>query len=878
MQPRKKDLLDYLFPLLGVVIVLFLSLHMAAAYELVKDTPRFDKATGRNVFNVPVFFDVLFNQIEDKPFGIRYVASTFRFIGYGAGICFFTWAYVTTTRKKLIPGKEFGTADWGKPSSAAYLTAARQVKAAIREIKKKKRMPGKVKKKKIEAVKKKYKDSDMLLTKTEKICIYNRELNNNTLIIGGSGSGKTRSYVLPNILQAHSSYVITDPKGEIFHKAAFFLDRIQNYRIRVLNLDVMSMSDGYNPFHYIHMEREGWEERVLTLIETIIINTDGGEKRHSNDPFWEKAERLFLQALFFAVLQDNEPEDQTMNTVLKLMGDLQLEDDNDNKNSRLDLYFNEFAARYTPDHIAVQQFREFRDKASGRTAKSIVISASARLSPFRISGVRRIFSYDNMSLDRVGEEKTAIFVVVPPTNKTFSFIAGMLFTQLFQELNHCALNVHKRDGQVLPVPCRFILDEFANTCVIPNFVQILAYARSLGVGITTILQSLEQIKKMYKDEWGVIVDNCNTLLYLGSVSHVETLEYLSKSLGKATFDKKDYSRSRGRHGSSTTANNRVGRELLMPDEIRNLRKSACLLLVGGKSPFYSQKIDLRLHKNYKYTSEVDGEKHVIEYSPEPPPEKPEEIWPIESIFDAVAAGPDSNAGAARAVLNAGAAGADSNAGVAGVDSNAGAAGAALNARAAGRVLNGGAARVPSALDGMDEEFEKGKVDVDITPSAVLGVINLLRHSGAASFDGIGMDETEEQTINALIDINGKFNEEDRINDSIMDSFVEVSTDLNEVSRVMGGFVEGEAHGVPTTFEDPTYIEPGEAEPGVDEVLDSFSDYEDTDYGTVEDNTTTESFRIALNNVIMTDLAEGERINSEKEYDNERATEVFEAAL
>ena len=819
MQPRKKDFTDYLLPLAGVVIVLFLSLHMAAAYEQVKDTPRINKSTGQEVFNAPVFFNVLFKQIENKPYEIQYVGSTLLFLIYGALFCIFVGAYTTTSRKKLIPGKEFGTAAWGRPSSMIKLTAAKQVEIAIKEIKKKKRLTKKAKKKRIVAVKKKYKDSDILLTKTEKFSLYNREINNNTVIIGGSGSGKTRSYVLPNILQAHSSYIITDPKGEIFHKAAFFLERVKHYKICVLNLDVMGMSDGYNPFHYIHMEREGWEERVLALIETLIINTDGGEKKHSSDPFWEKAERLFLQSLFFAVLQDYKPEDQTMNTVLKLMGDLQLEDDNDSKSSKLDQFFEEFAEKYTPEHIAVQQFREFRDKASGRTAKSIVISASARLSPFRISEVRRIFSYDNMRLDRVGEEKTAIFVIVPPTNKTFSFVAGMLFTQLFQELNNCALNVHKREGQQLPVPCRFIFDEFATTCVIPNFVQILAYARSLGIGITTILQSLEQIKKMYKDEWGVIVDNSNTLLYLGSVSHVETLEYLSKSLGKATFDKKDYSRSRGKHGSSTTANNRIGRELMMPDEIRNITKAACLLFVGGKSPFYSQKINFKQHKNYKYTSEAD-EKHIIDYLPKKPPGKPKAIKPAEIGND------------------------------------------------------GG----KSALDGLDEVLEKGRVDVDISPVTIKGAINLLRHSGSASFDGIGMDESEEQTIKALIDINSKLNEEDNENDSIMDLFIGVSTDFNDVSQVMADFVEGEANGIPTTFADTAYIEPGEAEPDDDEIIDSFSDYETADYDTIDDNITTDSFRVALNNAIITNLAEGKSINSEKEHDDDKATEIFEEAL
>lgn len=474
--------------------------------------------------------------------------------------------------------------------------------------------------KRVQKIKNKYKDADMLFTKTEKISFYNFQLNQNTLILGGSGSGKTRGYVMPNVLQAHSSYIITDPKGEILEKGGYFLKEIKGYKIRVLNLDDKTQSDGYNPFVYVHTEREGYEERVLSLIEAIIVNTDGGEKKGGSDPFWDKAERLFLQAVFFFTAVGFPPEEQNMNTVLDLIGMLQIAEEEDDMNSDLDIYARIFAERFGRDHIGVQQYREFREKASGKTAKSIVISAVARLAPFRTSAVRRIFSYDSMHLDLVGEEKTAVFVVVPPTDDTFNFIAGMLFTQLFQELQYCATQVHKHDGQRLPVPCRFILDEFANTCTIPNFVKILAYARSFGIGITPILQSLEQIKNMYKDEWGVIVDNCNTLLYLGSISHMDTLEYMSKLLGKGTFDKKTTGRTRGRSGSTSENWDVVGRELMDTSEIRKIPKKDCLFIVGGRNPFYSEKYDYTSHPNYRFTSDGNKE-YSFHYTPEAPPEK-----------------------------------------------------------------------------------------------------------------------------------------------------------------------------------------------------------------------------------------------------------------
>lgn len=481
---------------------------------------------------------------------------------------------------------------------------------------------------KVAKIKAKYENADELCTNTERTSIYNYKINNNTLILGGSGSGKTRGYVLPNILQAHSSYVVTDPKGEILEKSGYFLETVKGYKIHVLNLDNKSGSDGYNPFAYIHPERSGYEERVLSLIEAIIINTDGGEKKGGSDPFWDKAERLFLQAVFFFTCEGFVEEEQNMNTVLKLIGMLKIEEENDNHDSDLD-YFAQILERKLNDadtvnhnagtmNIGIQQYKEFREKASGKTAKSIVISAVARLAPFRAPEVRRIFSYDTMHLERLGEEKTAIFVVVPPTDPTFNFIAGILFTQMFQELQYCATQVHKHDGQRLPVPVRFILDEFANTCTIPQFVKILAYARSFGIGIVPILQSLEQIKNMYKDEWGVIVDNCNKLLYLGSITHMDTLEYMSKLLGKGTFDKRTTGRTKGKSGSFSQNYDVVGRELMDASEIRKLPKKNCLLVVGGRDPFFSDKYDLTLHPNYRYTSDANNQ-YCYEYVPPKPP-------------------------------------------------------------------------------------------------------------------------------------------------------------------------------------------------------------------------------------------------------------------
>jgi len=488
---------------------------------------------------------------------------------------------------------------------------------------------------KVEALKLKFTNADALLTRSERTCLFNYKINNNILIIGGSGSGKTRGFSLPNLLQAHSSFVVTDPKGEILEKCGYFLKEYKGYDIRVLNLDNKSLSDGYNPFEYIYPDRAGYEERVLELIEAIILNTDGGEKRNSNDPFWDKAERLFLQAIFFFVCS-LPPHDRNMNSVLKFIQMLEIEEERDKRNSKLDLYAEWFAygrfresfkkqrgieqspdvgdvvddervvgAGKTPEHIGYQQFIEFRSKASGKTAKSIVISAVARLAPFRTKEVRRIFSYDTMNLRELGEKKMAIFVVVPPTTSAYNFIAGILFTQMFQELQYCATEKYKHEGQKLPIPVRFILDEFANTCTIPNFIKILSYARSFGIGIIPILQSLEQIKEMYKDEWQVIIDNCSSRLFLGNISSMDTLEYVSKMIGKGTYDKRTTGRTRSKQGSSSLNWDVIGRELLDPAELSKLPKDDCVLMISGRNPFYSKKYEYTSHPNYRFTSDAN---------------------------------------------------------------------------------------------------------------------------------------------------------------------------------------------------------------------------------------------------------------------------------
>lgn len=612
------------------IIAMYLSLQLAFAVDMAKQHTQDKIAHGEEVSNAEMqngfsFGEVLsgFNdRITNEPSKIEITPSANKISGLTALILFCWIAWYFTGQRKLINGKEYGSADWGTAQKIAHLQGGYLYNREVKKINKNKDLNKPQKEAKIEELKirygkdekKKYYYSDRLFTKTEKICMHNFELNNNTLIIGGSGSGKSRGYVLPNLLQANSSVIITDPKGELVGKVGYFLTKIAGYKLRILELgDYKERSDSFNPLYYIHPERADWEERVLSLIDALIANTDGGEEQKGSDPFWGKAERLFLQAIIFAVVTAFKPEEQNFNTCVELIHWLEIEEERDDKNSRLDAFFRKFKERYGENHIAVHQFDEFRSKASGKTAKSIVISAVARLAPMKIPVIQRILGRDDMQLDMVGEEKTAIFVVKPPTVHSCDFIAGMFFTILFQELNYCATIKYKKE-QRLPVPVHFYLDEYANTCRIGGMVEIISYARSLGVGITIVLQSRQQIEDIHEKQWQTIVDTTNTFLYLGGIRSPETLEWISKLLGKGTFEKKSTSRTRGRQGSSSTSFDKIGRELLDAAEIQKLKKDKCLFFISGYDPYMSIKYKYESHPNYKYTSDANKE-YFFEYVP-----------------------------------------------------------------------------------------------------------------------------------------------------------------------------------------------------------------------------------------------------------------------
>lgn len=609
MEPRKKGVLDTIMYLMGVAAIILLFLHLAVAYDAaVFPVGNTDK------LNMELFLNSLMNGMAPEHiFKISWQESSPRFLGYGLFISGLMILALTANRKKYINGKEYGTSQWAGTDEIKHLLAKNVRKSVIAGIRKEKIIPSE-KREKIQEAKLKYTDnSNIIYTAEHQISMYNFELNANCIIIGGSGSGKTRGYVLPNILQCTSgkyspSIVVTDPKGEILEKVGCYLTSA-GYEIKVLNLKELDCSCGYNPFSYILPEK--YEEQLPGIVDNIMKSRQEDNKSvNKQDPFWDEMAAQLLKALFFAVYEGFPEEERNIITVMKLFRWFEVTDDDDRqkKPTKLDIFFSVFSEdeEITKQYgelntnPALRSWEDFRTKCKGKTAQGVTATALSKLAPFDESQIRKIFSCDEMELDQIGEKKMALFVVLPPTSKRYNFIVNVLYTQLFEQLEYCATVKH---NQQLPVPVRFILDEFYNTGKIPEFENILSYARSFGIGITIILQSLDQIKEMYEKSWGTIMDNCDVFLYLGKIRHYDTLKYISDLLGKGTFDKKNYSRSKGRQSSSSTNFDKIGRELMDPSEIQRMKKNKCLLFINGYNPVYADKYDFKKHKNYKRTSD-----------------------------------------------------------------------------------------------------------------------------------------------------------------------------------------------------------------------------------------------------------------------------------
>ena len=447
-----------------------------------------------------------------------------------------------------------------------------------------------------------YMDKDFFqnipMTQTERITMASRPKqpkyarNKNILVIGGSGSGKTRFFCKPSLLQAHSSYVCTDPKGTLLPEIGTFLER-KKYRIKCLNLINFRKSMKYNPLAYIRSEKD-----ILKLVNALIMNTKGeGEK--SSEDFWVKAERLYYSALIGYIWYEATEEEKNFITLLDLINVSEAREDDETYQSPVDLLFSQLEER-EPDHFAVKQYRKFK-MAAGKTLKSILISCGARLAPFDIKELRDLMEYDELELDTLGDQKTALFVILSDTDSTFNFVAALMYSQLFNLLCDKADDFY---GGRLPVHVRLILDEFANIGQIPNFDKLIATIRSREISASIILQSQSQLKTIYKDAADTIVGNCDSTLFLGG-KEKSTLKEISELLGKETIDLYNQSENRGSQVSHGLSYQKLGKELMTQDELAVMDGGKCIFMLRGVRPFLSDKYDLTRHPNYRYTADAD---------------------------------------------------------------------------------------------------------------------------------------------------------------------------------------------------------------------------------------------------------------------------------
>ena len=447
-----------------------------------------------------------------------------------------------------------------------------------------------------------YMDKDFFqnipMTQTERITMASRPKqpkyarNKNILVIGGSGSGKTRFFCKPSLLQAHSSYVCTDPKGTLLPEIGTFLER-KKYRIKCLNLINFRKSMRYNPLAYIRSEKD-----ILKLVNALIMNTKGeGEK--SSEDFWVKAERLYYSALIGYIWYEATEEEKNFITLLDLINASEAREDDETYQSPVDLLFSQLEER-EPDHFAIKQYRKFK-MAAGKTLKSILISCGARLAPFDIKELRDLMEYDELELDTLGDQKTALFVILSDTDSTFNFVAALMYSQLFNLLCDKADDFY---GGRLPVHVRLILDEFANIGQIPNFDKLIATIRSREISASIILQSQSQLKTIYKDAADTIVGNCDSTLFLGG-KEKSTLKEISELLGKETIDLYNQSENRGSQVSHGLSYQKLGKELMTQDELAVMDGGKCIFMLRGVRPFLSDKYDLTRHPNYRYTADAD---------------------------------------------------------------------------------------------------------------------------------------------------------------------------------------------------------------------------------------------------------------------------------
>lgn len=531
-------------------------------------------------------------------------------IGVAGGVIIKLVIYVKgKNAKKYRKGCEYGSARWG---------TAEDMKPYVAE---------------------KFEDN-IILTETERLTMEGRPKagpkyarNKNILVIGGSGSGKTRFFVKPNLLQMHSSYVVTDPKGTVLLEVGKALKEV-GYAIKVLNTINFKKSMHYNPLAYIRSEKD-----ILKLVNTIIANTKG-EGSQSGEDFWVKAERLYYSALIGYIWYEAPESEKNLNTLIEMINASEAREDDESFENPIDLLFKELEAE-NPEHFAVRQYKKYK-LAAGKTAKSILISCGARLAPFDIKELRDLTEYDELQLDTLGDTKTALFVIISDTDDTFNFIVSIMYTQLFNLLCDKADDEY---GGRLPVHVRCILDEFSNIGQIPKFEKLIATIRSREISTAIILQAQSQLKAIYKDNADTIVGNCDTMLFLGGKEKT-TLKEISEILGKETIDLYNTGESRGKETSHSLNYQKTGKELMSMDELSVMDGSKCILQLRGVRPFLSNKYDLTKHPKFALTSDADPKNlfNIEKYMEHKLRLKPETVVEVYDFSETIEEGTEEAAG------------------------------------------------------------------------------------------------------------------------------------------------------------------------------------------------------------------------------------------
>ena len=545
-------------------LVLWLAAIAAYAYE-----------DGMNLFQ----WMGRFSQVLERPFAIGWTAHTPKFMLVSLIIYAFGIALYYSGRENRRPGEEYGSAKWGDPRALCRKYMDHQ-----------------------------HKDANIILTQRVRLGMdgYITQRNMNILVIGGSGSGKTRYFCKPGLYSANCSYLVTDPKGELL-KAAGGLLLSLGYEVRVFNLIDPEQSDCYNPFVYVREEKD-----VLSLIDNLIKNTTP-RNASSNDPFWEKAEVALDSALMLYLIHEAPQDEQNFETMIYMMNFADVREEDEQYRSPLDMLFRALEEEQ-PAHVAVKQYKVFK-QAAGKTAKSILVTAAVRLAAFNIPQYAAMTSMDEMDFGSLGERKRAIFCVIPVNDSSMNYLVGMLYTQCFQELYRRA--DLKYNGR-LPVPVRVLQDEWANVAQPESYPKILATCRSYNIGLNIIVQNVQQIKALYEKEHESIIGNCDTLLFLGGGNEPASLEFIVKLLGRETLATRTRGLTKGRNGSSTTNYQQTGRDLMTIDEVRKLDTNKTILFIRGEDPVIDRKYNLKRHPNIKLT--LDGKAKPYIHKPQGAPD------------------------------------------------------------------------------------------------------------------------------------------------------------------------------------------------------------------------------------------------------------------